>query len=257
VPNKYSLLLSAVSFLFRYGFFVLAMPSPAFGKDNRASKSDFPFSSKYIEVRGARMPYVETGKGDPILLLHGNPTNVYIWRNIIPHLAKHGRVIAVDLIGFGKSDRPDIEYRFSDHAAYLEGFIEKMGLRNITLVTHDWGSALGFDYASRHENNVRALAFFEALLVPVPSLDEWPNQKAVPRVKGEKWMRLQDELARLSTNSVHLVNKTATHGIAREQPEFVIAAIRKALQLAVVHQTELRKPGLRLSGRISDMSLNN
>jgi hypothetical protein len=78
VPNKYSLLLSAVSFLFRYGFCVLAMLSPAFGKDNRASKSDFPFSSKYIEVRGARMPYVETGKGDPILLLHGNPTNVYI-----------------------------------------------------------------------------------------------------------------------------------------------------------------------------------
>ena len=85
----------------------------------------------------------------------------------------------------------------------------------------------------------------------------FPAGERQTELMNEKWMRLQDELARLSTNSVHLVNKTATHGIAREQPEFVIAAIRKALQLAVVHQTELRKPGLRLSGRISDMSLNN
>jgi haloalkane dehalogenase len=164
--------------VFLFAFFVLAMFTPALGTDSRSSSDDFPYSPKYIAVRGARMHYVQSGSGDPILLLHGNPTCVYIWRNIIPLLAKHGRVIAVDLIGFGKSDKPDIDDRFSDHAAYLEGFIEEMGLRNITLVVHDWGSALGFDYASQHENNVWAMAFFEALLVPLPGLDQWPNQTA-------------------------------------------------------------------------------
>ena len=145
---------------FLFAFLVLPMFSPALGNDSRSSSGDFPYSPKYIEVRGARMHYVESGSGDPMLLLHGNPTGVYLWRNIIPLLAKHGRVIAVDLIGFGKSDKPDIDYRFSDHAVYFAGLIEEMGLRNITLVVHDWGSALGFDYASKHENNVRAMAFF-------------------------------------------------------------------------------------------------
>jgi haloalkane dehalogenase len=162
------------------------------------------------------MHYVETGKGDPILLLHGNPTNVYIWRNIIPHLAKHGRVIAVDLIGFGKSDKPDIEYRFADHAAYLEAFIEKMELRNITLVMHDWGSALGFDYASRHENNVRALAFFEALLVPVPSLDAWPNQKSA---EAFRLYRTPEVGWNLIVNENNFVEKRLQEGIIRPLSE--------------------------------------
>lgn len=169
---------SSATFALHCMFCFLIASLPAFGRDDHEAIPDFPFPSKYIEVRRAKMHYVESGSGEPILLLHGNPTSVYIWRNIIPHLANHGRVIAVDLIGFGKSDKPDIEYRFFDHVAYLEEFIEKMGLRNITLVMHDWGSALGFDYASRHPDNIRALAFLEALLVPVPSFDQWPNQKA-------------------------------------------------------------------------------
>jgi haloalkane dehalogenase len=165
------------SFVLRCGFSAL-LASSVFGSETPSLRADFPFASKFIEVRGSKMHYVDIGSGDPILLIHGNPTSVYIWRNIIPYLTGYGRVVAVDLIGFGKSDKPDIEYRFSDHAAYLEEFIEKMGLRNITLVLHDWGSALGFDYASRHSANVRALAFLEALLVPVPGLEQWPNQDA-------------------------------------------------------------------------------
>jgi haloalkane dehalogenase len=216
VTNNCSLLLSAVSFLFRYGFCVLAVVSSAFGKDNHASKGDFPFSSKYIEVRGARMHHVVTGRGDPILLLHGNPTNVYIWRNIIPRLAKHSRVIAVDLIGFGKSGKPAIEYRFADHAAYLEGFIEKMGLRNITLVMHDWGSALGFDYASRHENNIRALAFFEALLVPIPPLDQWPNHESA---EAFRLYRTPEVGWNLIVNENNFVEKRLQDGIIRPLSE--------------------------------------
>jgi haloalkane dehalogenase len=124
--------------------------------------ADFPYKSKYIEVHGSRIHYVDEGSGDPILFLHGNPTSSYLWCNVIPHVASLARCIAPDLIGMGKSDKPDIEYRFLDYAEYLEGFIDEMGLRNITLVVHDWGSALGFHFAMRHESNVKGLAFMEA-----------------------------------------------------------------------------------------------
>jgi len=126
--------------------------------------SEFPFKSNYIEVNGSKIHYIEEGEGDPILFLHGNPTSSYIWRNIIPYLKDKGRCIAPDLIGMGKSDKPDIDYSFFDHVKYIEGFIEKMNLQNITLVVHDWGSALGFHYAMRNEANVKGIAFMEAIL---------------------------------------------------------------------------------------------
>ena len=128
--------------------------------------AEFPFESQYITVYGSRMHYIDEGSGDPILFLHGNPTSSYLWRNIIPHLTPHGRCIAPDLIGMGKSDKPDLGYRFVDHVRYVDGFIEALGLENITLVIHDWGSALGFDYAMRHQANVKALAFMEAIIRP-------------------------------------------------------------------------------------------
>ena len=139
--------------------------------DDREISAAFPFESKFIEVEGSKIHYVEEGTGDPILFLHGNPTSSYLWRNIIPYAAGVGRAIALDLIGMGKSDKPDIEYRFFDHSRYVEGFIEKLGLRNITFVIHDWGSALGFHYARRHEGNVKGLAFMEAILRPMTWAD--------------------------------------------------------------------------------------
>ena len=117
--------------------------------------AEFPFRSNYVEAHGSRMHYIDEGSGDPILFLHGNPTSSYLWRNIIPYLTPLGRCIAPDLIGMGRSDAPDLAYRFVDHARYAEGFIEKLGLKNITLVIHDWGSALGFHYAMRNENNIK------------------------------------------------------------------------------------------------------
>ena len=140
----------------------------------QAISAEFPFQPHYAEVHGSQMHYVEEGSGDPILFLHGNPTSSYLWRNIIPYLNSHGRCIAPDLIGMGKSDKPGIDYRFVDHAKYLDGFIERLGLTNITLVVHDWGSALGFHYAARHERNVKAIAFLEAIVLPVPSWDMFP-----------------------------------------------------------------------------------
>ncbi|MEE9253101.1 MAG: haloalkane dehalogenase [Thermodesulfobacteriota bacterium] len=137
--------------------------------------AEFPFESNYIDVRGSKIHYVDVGEGDPILFLHGNPTSSYLWRNIIPHLVSLGRCIAPDLIGMGKSDKPDIEYGFFDHARYVEGFIEEMGLRNITIVVHDWGSALGFRYAMRNEGNVKGLAFMEAFVAPLLDWDAFPE----------------------------------------------------------------------------------
>ena len=127
----------------------------------------FPFESKYVEVHGSKIHYIDEGSGDPILFLHGNPTSSYLWRNIIPYLVPHGRCIAMDLIGMGKSDKPDLGYRFFDHVEYVEGFIDKLNLSNITLVIHDWGSALGFHYAMRNESNIKGIAFMEALIKPM------------------------------------------------------------------------------------------
>jgi haloalkane dehalogenase len=110
-----------------------------------------------------RIHYIEQGSGDPILFLHGNPTWSYLWRNIIPIVTPHGRCLAMDLIGFGKSDKPNIDYGYADHVKYVDGFIEALGLKNLTLMVHDWGGAFGFDYALRHRNNVAGIAFMEAL----------------------------------------------------------------------------------------------
>ncbi len=141
-----------------------------------AISSDFPFRSRFIEVEGSRLHYVDEGEGGPILFLHGNPTSSYLWRNVIPHVTPHGRALALDLIGMGKSDKPDIGYGFADHARYVDGFIEALGLRSITFVIHDWGSALGFHYAHRHEENVAGLAFMEAILAPIPSWGDFPEE---------------------------------------------------------------------------------
>lgn len=125
--------------------------------------AEFPFESKFIEIKGSKIHYIEEGEGDPILFLHGNPTSSYLWRNVLPHLTKQGRCIAVDLIGMGKSNKPDINYGFKDSYDYLEAFIEKMQLKNVTLVIHDWGSGLGFNYAFHHQNNIKGIAFMEAM----------------------------------------------------------------------------------------------
>ena len=128
--------------------------------------AELPYETQFVEVNGAQMAYVEAGEGDPILFLHGNPTSKYLWRNVMPWLEGQGRVIAPDLIGMGESDKPEIGYTFAEHSAYVDGFIEALALENITLVIHDWGSGLGFDYARRNPDNVKGIAFMEAVVAP-------------------------------------------------------------------------------------------
>lgn len=127
----------------------------------------FPYQLERIDLRGTDMAYVDVGEGAPIVLIHGNPTSSYLWRNIIPHLQSHGRVIAIDLVGFGASDRPDIDFRFEDHREYLGSFIDAMELQNISFVAHDWGSALALDYAANNPENVDGIVLMEALLPPI------------------------------------------------------------------------------------------
>lgn len=133
---------------------------------------------KSVGVRGKRMAYVEVGEGDPIVFLHGNPTSSYLWRNVIPHLAARGRCIAPDLIGMGDSDKLDDSgpgrYRFVEHREYLDGLLAALGVTDrVVLVVHDWGSALGFDWANRHRKAVRGIAYMEAIVKPL-TWDEWP-----------------------------------------------------------------------------------
>lgn len=115
-----------------------------------------------IDVYGARMHYIETGQGDPIVFLHGMPTSSYLWRNIIPGCSKNGRCIALDLIGMGKSSKPHISYTIDDHIKYVSGFIKELGLNNITLVMHGWGSVIGFEYARQNPTKIKGLAFYES-----------------------------------------------------------------------------------------------
>ena len=131
----------------------------------------FPYQKQRRRVLGSEMAYVEVGEGDPIVLLHGNPTSSYLWRNVLPHLEPLGRCIAPDLIGMGDSDKlPDSgrdSYRFVEHRRYLDALLEALDVRErVTLVVHDWGSALGFDWANRHREAVKGIAYMEAIMGP-------------------------------------------------------------------------------------------
>jgi len=135
----------------------------------------FPFESNFVDVHGSKMHYIDVGEGDPILLVHGAPTSSYLWRNIVPHLSGQGRCIAVDLIGMGQSDHPDIPYRYDDQYRYLSGFIDALGIgSNLTLVIHDWGSGLGFRWAYDHQHDVKAIAFMEGMIRGL-SIDDMPG----------------------------------------------------------------------------------
>jgi len=138
-----------------------------------------PYEKQFTQVLGKQMAYVDAGEGDSILFLHGNPTSSFLWRNIIPHLESFGRCVAPDLIGMGDSEKLSNSgpgsYRFVEHREYLDALLDGLDLGDsVTLVIHDWGSALGFDWARRHPNRVKGIAYMEAIVTPIPSWDDWP-----------------------------------------------------------------------------------
>jgi haloalkane dehalogenase len=132
---------------------------------------------KRVSLLDTNIAYVDAGEGDPIVFLHGNPTPSYLWRNIIPHLLPLGRCLAPDYVGMGNSGvAPDGGYRFVDHRRYLDAWFEALRLdRNVILVVHDWGSALGFHWAQRHPERIKAIVYMEVIVRPFASWDEWPD----------------------------------------------------------------------------------
>ena len=135
-------------------------------------------SKEYKTVNGKQMAYHDTGTGEAVVFLHGNPTSSYLWRDIIPHVSQHARCVAPDLIGQGDSDKlhnpgPD-SYTFIEHRTYLDGLLDQLDLGDkITFVVHDWGSALGFDWANRHRDRVAGICYMEAIVRPV-TWEQWP-----------------------------------------------------------------------------------
>jgi haloalkane dehalogenase len=148
-----------------------------------------PLAKSYVDVLGTRMAYHARGEGAPVLLLHGNPTSSYLWRDVLPELKGRGRLIAPDLIGMGDSAKlpnpGNDTYRFTTHCDYLGAFIDAVvgDTESLVLVVHDWGSALGFDWANRHRDRVRGVAYMEAIVRPIVSWDEW-SAAATPIFQG-------------------------------------------------------------------------
>jgi haloalkane dehalogenase len=135
---------------------------------------------QYAEILGSKMAYVDEGSGDAIVFQHGNPTSSYLWRNIMPHLAGPGRLVACDLIGMGSSDKLDDSgpdrYGFAEQSRYLDALWDSLDLGdNVVLVLHDWGTALGFDWANRHRDRVAGIAFMEGIAAPI-GWDDFPNR---------------------------------------------------------------------------------
>jgi haloalkane dehalogenase len=158
-------------------------------KPPRPDMSEQPLSKRTVDVLDSRMAYHERGEGAPVLFLHGNPTSSYLWRDVLPELEGRGRLIAPDLIGMGESGKltnpgPDT-YRFVTHRNYIAAFIDAViaPQENILFVVHDWGSALGFDWANHHRGRVRGIAYMEGIVRPVAGWEEW-SASATPIFQG-------------------------------------------------------------------------
>ncbi|MDY8138413.1 haloalkane dehalogenase [Aquimarina sp. 2201CG5-10] len=161
------------------------------------AQKDQQFTSTYHEVLGSKMHVLsnEEGDGNPILFLHGNPSNSYLWRNIAPQVLNMGHPVYIpDLIGMGKSDKPDIDYTYLEQYEYLETLIDQLELKNITLVIHDWGSGLGFNYFANHPENVKAIAFMEGIIQDIGTYFDEDTQAFFKKLRGKDgWKMIAED----------------------------------------------------------------
>jgi len=191
--------------------------------DNEFVPAACDYPSKFVTVDGSKMHYIEAGTGSPIIFIHGMPTSSYLWRNIIPALSDQARCVAPDLIGMGGSDKPDIAYTVFDHIRYIERFIETLGLHDVTLMLHGWGSVIGFDYARRHADNIKALAFFESHVRPTTDWD----MLSLPVQQLASMLERRDASYRAVVEHNYLVNKLLPRGVIRKLAEEEMAHYRK------------------------------
>jgi haloalkane dehalogenase len=154
-----------------------------------------------IDVLDSTIQYEETGSGTDLVLLHGNPGSSHEWREVLPRLGD-GRSLAPDLIGMGRSGKPDIAYSFADHARYLDAWFDALGLDRVVLIGHDWGGALAFDWAARHPERVLGIAFLEAIVKPMAWEDLSPQARQrsemVLSPDGEELLLGEDRLVRMA-----------------------------------------------------------
>jgi haloalkane dehalogenase len=152
-----------------------------------------------INILDSFIHHDEAGDGPPIVLLHGNPASSHMWRNVAPRLGP-GRILTPDLIGMGRSGRPEIAYRLADHARYLDAWFDALGLERVVVVGHDWGGALAIDWAARHPDRVAGLAFFEAIIKPIAledvSAQARERTEMIRSDKGEEFVLESDSLIR-------------------------------------------------------------
>jgi len=192
--------------------------------------SSFPYEKKRERVHGLEMAYVDVGSGDPIVFLHGNPTSSYLWRNLIPYAQEFGRCIAPDLIGMGDSEKlPDSgpgSYTFVENRRYLDTLLDQLGVhRQVTFVVHDWGSALGFDWARRHPDAVKGIVYMEGIIKP-GSLARMPENgrkifQALRSQEGERMVLEQNSF--IETNlPISILRKLTEEEMAEYRRPFAI-----------------------------------
>lgn len=184
------------------------------------------YAKKKIRVNGYDIAYVDEGTGDPIVFLHGNATSSYMWRNIMPHLEGLGRLIAIDNIGQGDSDKlrdsSDDSYTIAEHQIYIDGALDALGVReNVTLVMHDWGGPMGIDWARRHESAVIGLAHCEIVVIDHPSYEMYgPFGELLKKCRGPEGLQMV-----LEEN--FFVEKVFTGGVMRDLDDATMAEIRR------------------------------
>lgn len=184
--------------------------------------SQVTLPSRFIEIDGHQLHYVEAGQGRPILFLHGVPTSSYVWRNVIPHVATLGRCIALDLIGFGRSAKPPIEYTLSEHIHYVEQFIKQLHLQNLILVMHGWGSVIGLDYAMRHETNCAGLALYEPFLHPTT-----PHELSLPYQETLHTAKQVDSIFDEADNGLAFIDHVIPQSTLRKLSDEEMACYRE------------------------------
>lgn len=204
-------------------------------------------------VLDSEMAYREAGRTDaPVaLFLHGNPTSSYLWRNIIPHVAEVAHCIAPDLIGFGQSGKPDIAYRFEDHARYLDAFIDKAGIRSAYLILHDWGSGLGFHLAARRPEFVLGLAFME-FIRPIPTWEEFLRDSNAREIFRK--FRTAGEGEKLILENNAFVERVLPGSIVRKLSEEEMAVYRSPFPTPESRRPTWRFPNeLPIAGQPADV----
>lgn len=174
------------------------------------------YEKKFKTVLGKKMAYIEHGEGDPIVFLHGNPTSIFLWRNIIPHLEGRGRLIAIDMIGMGDSDKldnpKDGTYSLAENTKYTSALLAELGVeKDVTLILHDWGSGVGFNWANQNQSKVKAIAFMEAIVTTFPSWDEFN-----PELHGPIGMLRSSEGDKVALEENFFIEKLLPSAILRD-----------------------------------------